>query len=66
MLDDHETERMLGKAVLQCWGRLPHDVQEMIFEGAVDGGPNRARSDLALRLHEVHPRTEHNFASKRV
>lgn len=66
MLDDHETERSLGKAVLKCWGKLPHDVQEMIFEKAVDGGPARVRSDLALRLHEVHPRTEQNSASKRI
>jgi hypothetical protein len=43
---------------LKCWGLLPQNIQEAIFEGAASGKGYDVRSDLALRLHQTHPRTQ--------
>lgn len=54
---------VLGAAVVAAWGTLPRDAQEMLFEAAVaTGSPNAddatLREQLALFLHDRHPRTD--------
>jgi hypothetical protein len=50
--------QLIGRAALQLWPDLPRDIQEALFEAAA---PNdeKARHDLAVFLHERHPRTAH-------
>lgn len=49
---------VIGQAALELWPYLPRDVQEQLFERGVgvDGG---LRYQLAVYLHEHHPRTAH-------
>ena len=47
----------LGEAVVRMWGRLPHDIQQKIFEEAVGGRGEELRAQLAIYLHDKHPRT---------
>jgi hypothetical protein len=54
----------LGEAVIGTWGTLPQDVQQLLFENAVVAGHHgeqdeSLREQLALFLHERHPRTDH-------
>ena len=49
--------RALGEAVVRIWGRLPHDIQQKIFEEAVGGRGADLRPQLAVYLHDKHPRT---------
>jgi hypothetical protein len=37
---------------------MPRDIQEALFETAMKSRPE-LRHDLAVLLHERHPRTEH-------
>ena len=60
MLDDFDARKILGKATIDCWGLLPRDMQEILFEKAVANEGEKIRADLALILHEAHPRTEHS------
>ena len=55
---------LLGEAVKTDWGNLPQEIQERLFETALrcagrDHGNNddELRQQLALLLHERHPRT---------
>jgi hypothetical protein len=52
----HEFERLLGKATVALWSRLPRDVQGNLFETAV-AGEAIVRSHLASYLHDHHPKT---------
>jgi len=57
-VDGHELTTMLGEAVKRSWGSLPRDIQEMLFEEALNGDvESDVREQLALLLHHVHPRT---------
>jgi hypothetical protein len=47
----------LGKAVVRVWSALPQDVQHHLFEEAVTSEGETIRSQLAVFLHEKHPRT---------
>ncbi len=47
----------LGEAVVRIWGRLPHDVQHRIFEEAIGPHGEELRPQLAVYLHDKHPRT---------
>jgi len=52
----------LGEAVIDAWGKLPQEVQELLFEQAVRAGHHDERDEslreqLAVFLHERHPRT---------
>lgn len=53
---------LLGRAVADCWGDLPKEVQQRIYETAVGlGCPDNdelCRERLAVYLHNRHPRTE--------
>jgi hypothetical protein len=51
-------EALIGRTALELWGYFPRDVQELIFETAVRGNDG-LRHELAVFLHERHPRTAH-------
>jgi hypothetical protein len=53
-----EFERLLGRATFRLWADLPRQVQEMIFEAAVQQDAVE-RNDLAVHLHNHHPRSPH-------
>ena len=52
----------LGQAVIEAWGDLPQEVQQVLFEKAVVAGhktemDESLREQLAAFLHDIHPRT---------
>jgi hypothetical protein len=49
--------RALGEAVIRLWSHLPQEVQDHLFKGAVASRGESIRSQLAVFLHEKHPRT---------
>jgi hypothetical protein len=51
-------ERLLGRATFRLWADLPREVQELIFEAAVQQDAV-VRNDLAVYLHNHHPRSAH-------
>ena len=50
--------QVVGQAALQIWPDLPRDLQERLFEDAVKADPG-LRHQLAVYLHDHHPRTMH-------
>jgi hypothetical protein len=59
--DEGRLTSVLGEAVKRAWGDLPQHVQELLFEEALlsPGATNsdEVRHELALLLHDRHPRT---------
>ena len=51
-------EHLVGRAALKLWPKLPRNLQEQLFEDAV-GGDGPLRHELAIYLHDHHPRTAH-------
>ena len=51
-----QLSQALGDAVVRIWGLLPPDVQHHLFEEATSHAAE-TRSQLAVFLHEKHPRT---------
>jgi hypothetical protein len=49
--------RALGEAVVRIWGHLPNTLQSRLFEEAVISHDVEMRPQLAIFLHEKHPRT---------
>jgi hypothetical protein len=49
---------LVGRTALRLWPDLPRDIQERLFETAAPGDA-RQRHDLAVFLHNRHPRTAH-------
>jgi hypothetical protein len=49
--------RVLGEAVVRIWGHLPNTLQSRLFEEAVTSHDLELRPQLAVFLHEKHPRT---------
>ena len=49
--------RALGQAVARCWSHLPQHIQHDLFEAAVLSEGEKIRQQLAVYLHEKHPRT---------
>ena len=49
---------LLGEAAMAVWGDMPRDIQEALFETAMKDRPEM-RHNLAVLLHERHPRTQH-------
>jgi hypothetical protein len=47
----------LGEAVVRIWSNLPQDVQHDLFEEALTSKGDTVRSQLAVFLHDMHPRT---------
>ncbi len=54
----------LGEAVVRIWGRLPADIQQQIFEEATSHPREEARPQLAIMLHDKHPRTAATIAAR--
>jgi len=52
-----QLSRALGDAVVRIWGHLPSDLQNRLFEEAVNSQDEKIRPRLAVYLHEKHPRT---------
>jgi hypothetical protein len=51
-------EHAVGRAALKLWPILSRDLQEQLFEDAV-GDNETLRQQLAVYLHDHHPRTAH-------
>jgi hypothetical protein len=49
--------RALGEAVVRMWSKLPQDVQNHLFQEAVTSQGESIRQQLAVFLHDKHPRT---------
>jgi hypothetical protein len=57
--------RALGEAVVRLWSRFPQDLQERLFEEAVTSRGESIRHELAVLLHDRHPRTSDGPESTR-
>lgn len=53
MPNDRLLERLLGRAVVKLWAKLPKQVQEELFERAIRDDPT-LRTALAVHLHRHH------------
>jgi hypothetical protein len=49
--------RALGEAVVRIWSNLPQAVQIHLFQEAVTSQGEAIRPQLAVFLHDKHPRT---------
>jgi len=49
---------LLGRAALDVWGDMPREIQEALFETAMQGR-QAERAELARLLRDHHPRTQH-------
>jgi CDP-diacylglycerol pyrophosphatase len=58
--------RALGQAVVKNWGQLPHDIQQHLFEDAVASQDEFMRQQLAMFLHEKHPRTTDSMKARAI
>ncbi len=52
--------------MIGAWGELPQDIQQLLFEHAVVAGHHTERDEslreqLAVFLHERHPRTDRSL-----
>jgi hypothetical protein len=52
-----QLSRALGEAVVRMWGHLPNKLQTRLFNEAVNADNVKMRPQLAVFLHEQHPRT---------
>src|SRR6266851_9632757 len=52
-----ELTHALGHAVVRLWSSLPQDVQQHLFQAAVTSHGESIRPQLAIFLHDKHPRT---------
>jgi hypothetical protein len=57
--------RALGEAVIRIWSNLPQDVQNHLFHEAVTSQGESIRPQLAVLLHDKHPRTSDPFGEPR-
>ena len=60
--DNERFGKLLGAAVVELWSSFPQEVQQAIFDAAASAGshqlpPDIIREELAIFLHERHPRT---------
>lgn len=63
MDDERRFALALGEAVVSAWGELPQEIQQRLFEDAVVAGHQSERDEslreqLAVFLHQHHPRTQ--------
>jgi hypothetical protein len=56
--DDVRLVQAIGRAAFDLWADLPRNIQEQIFEQAA-GVDEVLRHELAVYLHDRHPRTAH-------
>jgi hypothetical protein len=52
-----QLSRALGEAVVRMWGYLPNTLQSRLFREAVTARDVKMRPQLAVFLHDKHPRT---------
>jgi hypothetical protein len=52
-----QLSRALGEAVVRMWGHLPNTLQSRLFQEALTARDVEMRPQLAVFLHEKHPRT---------
>jgi hypothetical protein len=52
-----QIDRALGQAVVRCWSKLAPDIQQILFEAAVQAEGETLRQALAEHLHDKHERT---------
>ena len=52
-----QLKRALGEAVVRIWSNLPQEVQNHLFQEAVTSQGKSIRPQLAVFLHDKHPRT---------
>ena len=52
-----QLSRALGDAVLKLWGELPAGLQNRLFREATTAQDVKLRPQLAIFLHDKHPRT---------
>jgi hypothetical protein len=60
MSSQDQIARVIGLALIKRWGTLPQDLQQVLFEEAVAAGHGEdgaSREDIAVFLHDHHPRT---------
>ena len=57
-MTEAEVEARLGRACFHLWPTLPRDIQERVFEQSA-GSDATVRNELAVFLHDRHPRTLH-------
>ncbi len=53
----NQLTRALGEAVVRIWSNLPQEVQNRLFQEAVTSQGESIRPQLAVFLHDKHPRT---------
>jgi hypothetical protein len=54
----------LGHAVAKVWSHLPQDAQHQLFEEAVAFRGESGRQQLAIFLHDGHPRTSDSIKAR--
>ena len=59
-----QISRALGEAVIRMWGRLPTEIQHEIFEEVVTVCGETMRPQLAIFLHDKHPRTAASMVAR--
>ena len=52
-----EFSRALGQEIVKMWAHLPQDVQCRLFEQTIASPGEKLRPQLAVFLHNCHPRT---------
>jgi hypothetical protein len=65
MLATHWISRALGDAVVRMWAGLPHELQSRLFDEVISENEDM-KPDLALLLHEQHPRTREGKQSRAI
>jgi hypothetical protein len=59
-------DRALGQAVARCWSKLAPEIQQTLFEAAVQAEGEKMRQALAMHLHDNHERTIQSVQAKAV
>jgi hypothetical protein len=59
-------DRALGQAVARCWSKLTPEVQQTLFEAAVQAEGEAIRQALAVHLHDRHERTVQSVHARAV
>ena len=57
-------DRALGQAVARCWSNLTPEIQQTLFEAAVQAGGETIRQELAVHLHGKHQRTAQSVQAR--
>ena len=60
-----QLSRALGEAVIRIWSNLPQDVQLHLFQEVVTSHGKSIRAQLAVFLHDKHPRTSDPLGNPR-